>query len=98
MEVGYWVGVDHWGAGLVTEALAAFTRWSFENIPELLRLEAGVFADNDASARVLEKCGYTFEGARRKAGFKNGQAFDIRMFGMLREECPGLESAEKAAS
>ena len=95
MEIGYWIGVDHWGGGLTTQAVVAFTRWSFENIPELLRLEAGVFGDNNASARVLEKAGYKYEGARRKAGFKNGEAFDIRIFGMLREECPGLQDVEK---
>ena len=96
MEIGYWLGVDHWGAGLATEAVVAFTRWSFENIPELLRLEAGVFGDNHGSARVLEKAGYKHEGTRRKAGFKNGEAFDIRIFGVLREECLGLEGAESS--
>jgi RimJ/RimL family protein N-acetyltransferase len=87
MEIGYWMGEEHWGAGIMTEAVAAVTRWAFREIPELLRLEAGVYEGNEASEKVLGKAGYVFEGARRKAAFKNGKALDIKMFGMLREEC-----------
>ncbi len=92
----------HWGQGFATEVLKGFTRWAFENIPDLLRLEAGVFGGNDPSVRVLTKAGYTFEGARRKAGFKFGKSFDIRILGMLKEECSlswwrrGDDTVEKA--
>ena len=89
MEVGYWMGESHWGQGFATEVAAGFTRWAFENIPELLRLEAGVFEGNDASVRVLTKAGYTLEGTRRKAVFKHGKALDVRVLGILREECLG---------
>ncbi|KAH8884527.1 acyl-CoA N-acyltransferase [Thozetella sp. PMI_491] len=97
MEIGYWIGEAHWGQGLTTEVARHFTRWAFENIPELLRLEAGVFDGNHASLRVLAKVGYTSEGPRRKAGFKHGKAFDIHYMSMLREECPGLKEDAKAA-
>lgn len=87
MEVGYWIAEAAWGRGLATEALTAFSRWTFETFGEVLRLEAGVFAPNGASSRVLEKAGFTHEGTRRRAIFKNGKVLDIRIYGLLREEC-----------
>ncbi|KAJ7265769.1 acyl-CoA N-acyltransferase [Mycena rebaudengoi] len=91
MEIGYWMGEAHWGAGIMTEAVLAFSRWSFETIPELLRLEAAVFGGNEGSMAVLRKAGYTFEGRRRNAVFKNGKVLDIHMFALLREECLGSQ-------
>ncbi|KAF8192768.1 acyl-CoA N-acyltransferase [Mycena galopus ATCC 62051] len=90
MEIGYWLGEAHWGAGIMTEAVVAFSKWAFETIPELLRLEAGVFGGNEGSMAVLRKAGYTFEGRKRNAVFKNGKVLDMHMFALLREEC--LES------
>ena len=87
MEIGYWLGEAHWGKGLATQAVRAFSRWAFEAFPELLRLEAGVFGPNLASGRVLEKAGYTLEGRRRNTGCKNGEVFDFVIYGLLREEC-----------
>ncbi|KAF9888082.1 hypothetical protein FE257_009347 [Aspergillus nanangensis] len=31
MELGYWLGEDHWRKGIATEALIAFSRWTFEH-------------------------------------------------------------------
>jgi [ribosomal protein S5]-alanine N-acetyltransferase len=52
--VGYWLGEDCWGRGIMTEAVTAVTDFCFENFP-LRRISAEVFANNPASARVLEK-------------------------------------------
>src|SRR5690606_30816290 len=57
-EVGYWYGRPYWGQGFASEALAAFL---FE-AQRLGRLEAGHFADNPASGRVLEKNGFAYTG------------------------------------
>ncbi|KAK3695132.1 acetyltransferase [Podospora appendiculata] len=86
MEIGYWLGEPYWGRSIMTEALIAFTRWAFENNPELLRLEAGVFEPNEGSARVLARAGYTYEGCRRNAVYKNGKVFGVKLFSFLREE------------
>jgi RimJ/RimL family protein N-acetyltransferase len=52
-EVGYWLGREHWGRGVATEALRLFLR----TIPQR-PLHAHVAAHNIASRRVLEKCGF----------------------------------------
>jgi RimJ/RimL family protein N-acetyltransferase len=58
--VGYWLGREHWGRGLATEALAAFLD-SIAQRP----LHALVSRDNPASLRVLEKCGFEVRSTER---------------------------------
>ena len=58
-EVGYWLGRAFWGRGIATAALRLLTAHAFAAHPELRRLWAVPFARNVASARVLEKAGYT---------------------------------------
>lgn len=90
LVIGYWLGEDHWGQGITTEAVRGFSKWAFETFPETQRLEASVMDGNAASVHLLKKAGYVFEGTRRKPGFKNGAVIDVHMLGLLREECPGL--------
>ncbi|KAK4128698.1 acyl-CoA N-acyltransferase [Parathielavia appendiculata] len=84
-EIGYWLGEESWGKGIMSEVVPAYVKWVFETFPEVIRLEAVVFEGNDASARLLKKAGFVHEGTRRKAGVKAGRVFDIMMFGLLRE-------------
>lgn len=58
-HVGYWIGRDHWGRGIATAALQAL----IELLPDQA-LHAGTVADNSASQRVLQKCGFTRVGER----------------------------------
>ncbi|KAL7627183.1 hypothetical protein AAE478_003959 [Parahypoxylon ruwenzoriense] len=85
-EIGYWVARDHWGKGIATSALKAFSEWAFKEFPDLLRLEAGVFDGNAASLKVLERAGYVKEGVRRKAICKKGQVMDLVVYSLLRED------------
>ena len=82
-EIGYWLGEAHWGRGIATEALRAVTSWAFATL-DLVRLEAGVFEWNPASARVLEKAGYTLEARHRKAVTKDGRTIDRLLYARLR--------------
>ena len=84
-ELGYWLGVDYWGRGIATQAARRLVRFGFESF-ELERIFATVKADNPASARVLEKAGFTFEGRLRKAFLKNGKLVDSLMYSILRDE------------
>jgi RimJ/RimL family protein N-acetyltransferase len=52
-EVGYWIGREYWGQGVASRALAAFLGHDLSR-----PLFAGVYQDNTASIRVLEKCGF----------------------------------------
>ena len=82
-EVGYWLGEPFWGRGIASEALRAITEYAFSTF-DVCRLEAGVYGWNPASARVLEKAGYTLEGRARQAVIKDGQLTDRLLYGLVR--------------
>ena len=83
-EVGYWLGSAYWGRGIMTAALSAFTDYVFERHRELRRLYALPFAWNPASARVLEKAGYTLEGRMRESVIKDGEVVDQLLYAIVR--------------
>jgi RimJ/RimL family protein N-acetyltransferase len=82
-ELGYWLGEEYWGRGIVTEAIRQFAPWAMERF-KLSRLHADTFYDNPASARVLEKAGFTKESVKRRAAIKNGEIKDLNVYVMLR--------------
>jgi len=56
-EIGYWIGRPYWRQGFMTEACSALLAEADETLGPEDRI-AGVFIDNPASARVLEKLGF----------------------------------------
>jgi len=87
-EIGYWLGEAHWGRGIVTEALMLVTEHVFVK-ENLLRLFALPFADNAASARVLEKAGYIREGILMSGSVKDGKPRDQVMYARLNPQWRG---------
>ena len=58
-EIGYGIGSDYWGRGYATEAVRAFIDWCFEE-KSLGTVYASFFTGNEASRRVMEKCGMIY--------------------------------------
>jgi RimJ/RimL family protein N-acetyltransferase len=61
-EIGYWLGVKHWGQGYATEAVRAMIDHAFADL-DCEALQAAARVTNPASRRVLEKCGFQWTGA-----------------------------------
>ncbi len=78
-RMGYWLGEPFWGKGIMTEAVALFTAYIFDSF-EVMRIYAGVFGSNPASAKVLQKAGYQQEGNFKNSLFKNGLYDDELIF------------------
>lgn len=78
-EFGYWLAEEFWGKGIMTEAVTAFVEHCFDNFP-LNRIHASAYANNPASARVLEKADFIFEGRLQKNVFKDGQILDSLLY------------------
>jgi RimJ/RimL family protein N-acetyltransferase len=78
-EIGYWIAEPFWGHGLATTALREATEYAFRHF-DFERIQAAVFAWNLASARVLEKSGYTLEARLGRNVIKNGEITDTLMF------------------
>ncbi|RYG44887.1 N-acetyltransferase [bacterium] len=69
-EVTYWIGREYWGRGLATRALDAFLKLVTER-----PVYGRAAADNPASIRVLEKCGFRIVVQER--GFANARGEEI---------------------
>ena len=78
-ELGYWLGEEFWARGIMTEAVGAFTDFCFDRF-SLRRIYAEPFANNRASARVLEKAGFSFEGRLKNNVMKDGQVLDSLLY------------------
>jgi RimJ/RimL family protein N-acetyltransferase len=82
-EIGYWLGEEFWGRGIVTEAVRAMTEYAFSHY-DICRIYAGVFEWNPASMRVLEKAGYELESRTKKSVTKDGQTIDEFIYAIVR--------------
>jgi [ribosomal protein S5]-alanine N-acetyltransferase len=84
-NVGYYLAREARGRGIVTRAVRMLSRWAFDNLP-VDRIEIPVVAENDASRRVAERAGYTFEGVLRSHTVIKGTRRDMAMYSLLRGE------------
>ena len=83
MEIGYWLAKPFWGRGIMTAVVRTLCDYAFAEFG-LVKISAHVFANNPASARVLEKCGFVREGLLRRHYHKDGQYFDGLALGLLK--------------
>lgn len=74
-EMGYFIAEPFWGKGIATEAIRLMTAYAFTEF-DIIRIEAGVYAFNKASMKVLEKNDFYLESIKRKAVIKNGEILD----------------------
>lgn len=74
-EIGYWLAEQHWGKGIMTEVVKLMDKTGRKKFG-LKRIYAGVFSYNIGSKRVLEKCGFEFEGVQKKEVKKGKKYID----------------------
>ncbi|KZK88893.1 putative ribosomal N-acetyltransferase YdaF [Pseudovibrio sp. Ad5] len=70
-SVGYWLGREHWGKGLMSEALHLALTYLFQK-RGLETLQTGAFRCNPASLRVLQKVGFVTKGLRTNTSNARG--------------------------
>lgn len=84
-ELGYWLLPEHWGKGIVNEALGRVLDHAF-HILGLHRVVAEVEPENAASARVLLKHGFRHEGTQRECELKDGRWISLDVYARLAPE------------
>jgi RimJ/RimL family protein N-acetyltransferase/ribosomal protein S18 acetylase RimI-like enzyme len=84
-EIGYWLTQDEWGRGTMTEVVTSLAAFAFREYP-VEKLHARVFHTNPASARVLEKAGFTLEGTLRRHLVHHDVPRDVHYYGLLKAE------------
>jgi len=81
-EVGYWLGKPFWGQGIMTAVVGVICKFAIDEW-NLVKVAAAIFDGNVASQRVLEKCGFEFEGTMKRHFFKDGQYVDSRHYALF---------------
>lgn len=80
--LGYWMGAPHAGKGHMSRAVRATTAFAFNSL-RLHRIEAACVPENDASRRLLERCGFQPEGMARSYLRINGAWRDHLLYALL---------------
>ncbi len=78
-ELGYWLGEQYWGRGIITNAIQKMVQYAFENF-DLIRIYARPYGNNIASQKALLKAGFKLEATIQKNIFKNGEFLDEMIF------------------
>lgn len=78
----YMLSPKLWNRGIMTEVLNAVLDYAFNDIG-LNRVQAEVFEGNDASSKVLKKCGMVLEGIARQRYYKNEEFIDTALWAII---------------
>lgn len=84
VNLGYWMGEQYAGQGLMTEAVGVCLPFIFDTL-DLHRIHAAFLPNNMASRRVLEKNGFVEEGFAEKYLQINGRWEDHVLMGLTKE-------------
>ncbi|MBQ3981385.1 MAG: GNAT family N-acetyltransferase [Treponema sp.] len=84
-EIEYVIGPAFQGQGYATEMTKAVIAFGFEKI-NLHRIEIDCRTENEASRKVIEKCGLTYEGTFRDFFWRKDHYEGRRVFSILKEE------------
>jgi ribosomal-protein-alanine N-acetyltransferase len=84
-EIEYVIGPAFQGKGYATEMTKAVIAFGFEKI-NLHRIEIDCRTENEASRRVIEKCGLTYEGVFRDFFWRKDHYEGRRVFSILKQD------------
>ncbi len=94
-ELGYWIGVPHWGHGYATAAARLVVDRAFID-HQLGYLVSSCLEHNPASFRVLVKTGFTHTGFTRFPHLKWGSDVRFATFMLTREEWLRRETVDRS--
>ena len=84
-ELGYWLSEEHWGKGIITNAIKEMVTYAFENF-EITRIYARPFGNNIASQKVLQKAGLQLEARLKNTIYKNNEYLDELIFSIRKSD------------
>jgi len=84
-EVGYTLAAEHWGKGYAVEALEALVEYLFDDLA-VTRVFGMLHPDNPASAMVLERTGFLFEGHTKSSFWSGDEVSDDWIYGLTRPD------------
>lgn len=95
-EIGYGIGPAHWNKGYVTEAVKRFLAYLFDE-KGMHTVTASYFTGNDASRRVMEKCGMTYLRFSAREFEYLGEMRDLTYYAITENPAPNACAPDKNA-
>ena len=89
VEIGYWLGKNFQGQGLVTNGVKSLVRHAFTEW-RLNRVVIRCATANIRSQGVPKRLGFTLEGTLRQAHHVNGEFQDLHVYSQLSREWTGF--------
>jgi RimJ/RimL family protein N-acetyltransferase/ribosomal protein S18 acetylase RimI-like enzyme len=84
-EVGYTFAREQWGNGFAVEALGALVEYLFDDLG-VTRIFGMLHPNNPASAMVLERTGFLFEGHTKSSFWEGDEVSDDWIYGLIRRD------------
>ena len=85
VHIGYCLGEDWWGKGIMTEALCAVIKFFFEEV-KVRRVESQHDPKNVGSGKVMVKAGMKYERTIKSADYNNLGVCDVVMYSISLED------------
>ncbi len=84
-EMGYWLGKEAEGRGIMSTAARLLVTYIFEHLP-IHRLEIRIPSPNVRAQRIPHVLGFQHEGTLRQGAFHHGQFLDIELYALIRTD------------
>ena len=85
VHFGYCIGKKWWHQGITSEAFLRSIYFFFDEV-KVNRIEARCNPKNIYSAKVMEKCGLTYEGTIKQGDWNNQGICDYSIYGLVLED------------
>ena len=89
-ELGYGLGSRYWNRGYATEATGRFLKYCFLE-RGFQTVYASFFTGNEASRRVMEKCGMKYSHFREKELTYLGKERDLTYYAIQKEDFQAMQ-------
>ena len=84
-NLGYVLSEDYWGLGLMTEAVSRMLEYCFDEL-DIKIVSISHATKNNNSRRVIEKCGFVYEGTLRKSVIFEQEVCDSLYYSIIKDE------------
>lgn len=83
--LGLTIDDTHWRKGIGEKACRFLIDFAFQ-VLDARRISGDCMQGNTGSRKIMENCGFQFEGTQQKYWIKNGRYYDNWLFGLLKSE------------
>lgn len=84
-EIGYWLGEEFTGNGIITRATKTLTDYAFSHW-DVQRVFLGIATDNQPSIAVAERLNFTLEGTLRQNDKTDDKWIDRHIYSVIKDE------------